>query len=104
MSVNEIVSQLGERLKQARLNADLTQQDIAAITGLSRKVIIRAEKGKAQLETIVAILMALGLDKQLDLFIPDVPPSPVQLAKRQASKRQRASGKREIKTDTKSSW
>ncbi|GAA0852832.1 helix-turn-helix transcriptional regulator [Aliiglaciecola litoralis] len=104
MSVSEIVAQLGQRLKQARLNADLTQEDIAAMTGLSRKVIIRAEKGKANLETLVAILIALGLEKQLDLFIPALPPSPVQMAKRKAAKRQRASGKRVVKPDTSSPW
>ncbi|MFA3790133.1 helix-turn-helix transcriptional regulator [Aliiglaciecola sp. SL4] len=92
MLIKEIVSNLGERLKQARLNADLTQQDIADKTGLSRKVIMRAEKGHAQLETVVAILVALGLSKQLDLFIPIATESPVQLAKRQGQKRQRASG------------
>lgn len=99
MSVIDIVQELGERIKQLRLNADLTQQDIAELAGISRKVVIQAEKGKAQLETIVAILVALGLDKQLDLFIPPTPPSPIQLVKNQSNQRRRASGKRRVKSD-----
>lgn len=43
-----IAQQLGERLKQARLNADMTQIDVAAHAGVvSRKAVLNAEKGKA---------------------------------------------------------
>ena len=45
-----IAEDLGERLKQARLNANLTQADVAERSGVSRKVLINAVKGKVQLE------------------------------------------------------
>ncbi|GAC14680.1 helix-turn-helix transcriptional regulator [Aliiglaciecola lipolytica] len=104
MQLKNLVADLGERLKQARLNADLTQQNLADKTGLSRKVIMRAEKGQAQLETVVAILMALDLTKQLDLFIPIATESPVQLAKRQGQRRQRASGNQVTPKKGVSTW
>lgn len=104
MQLKNLVADLGERLKQARLNADLTQQNLADKTGLSRKVIMRAEKGQAQLETVVAILMALDLTKQLDLFIPIATESPVQLAKRQGQRRQRASGNQVTSKKGVSTW
>lgn len=85
---------LGQRLKQARLNRDLTQQEVAERAGLSRKAVLNAEKGKAQLEVLVAILQALDLTAQLDNFLPPQPPSPIQLAKLQGKQRQRASGQR----------
>lgn len=85
---------LGRRLKQARLNRDLTQQEVAERTGLSRKAVLNAEKGKVQLEVLVAILQALDLAAQLDNFLPPQPPSPIQLAKLQGKQRQRASGQR----------
>lgn len=85
---------LGQRLKQARLNRDLTQIEVAEHAGVSRKAVLNAEKGKTQLEVLIAILQALDLTAQLDNFLPPQPPSPIQLAKLQGKQRQRASGQR----------
>ncbi len=82
---------LGERLKQARLNADMTQANLAQIAGVSRKVVLNAEKGKVQLEAFVALMLALNLADQLDKFLPPQTISPVQLAKLHARQRKRAS-------------
>lgn len=90
-SASAITVELGERLKQARLNADLTQTEVATLAGVARKTVLNAEKGKVQLEVFVAILLALDLIKQLDLFLPKQQISPIQLAKLQGKKRQRAS-------------
>lgn len=89
-----IAETLGQRLKQARLNRDLTQQEVAERAGLGRKAVLNAEKGKTQLEVLIAILQALDLTAQLDNFLPPQPPSPIQLAKLQGKQRQRASGQR----------
>lgn len=88
----EISRKLGERLKMARLNLNMTQEQVAIKAGLSRKIVGSAEKGKAQLESFIGILQALSLTDQLDLFIPPQEISPIQLAKLHGSKRQRASG------------
>jgi putative transcriptional regulator len=88
-----LAQELGERLKQARLNHDLTQHEVAKRAGLGRKTVLNAEKGKVQLENMVAIMMALELTDQLNLFLPKPEVSPRQLAKLQGKKRQRASGK-----------
>jgi len=45
MSPADIAEQLGDRLKQTRLNADLTQADLASRTGLTRRTILNAGKG-----------------------------------------------------------
>lgn len=86
-----IAEALGERLKQARLNADLTQMRLAELAGVTRKVVLNAEKGRVQLDAFVALLQALDLTEQLDKFLPPQPVSPVQLAKLQAKQRKRAS-------------
>ncbi len=93
-SPSAIAEELGRRLKQARLNNNLTQSDIADQAGISRKSVINAEKGKAQLEVFVAILAALKLTAQLTNFLPEQGISPVQLSKLHRKKRQRASGQR----------
>lgn len=99
-----IAEELGERLKQARLNADLTQSEVARLAGVSRKVVLNAEKGKSQLEAFVAIIAALNLTENLDRFLPQQPISPIQLAKLQGKHRQRASGQRKIKDEGKPEW
>ncbi|SFR60332.1 helix-turn-helix transcriptional regulator [Thiomicrospira sp. ALE5] len=91
-SAAAVAEALGERLKQARLNQNRTQAEVAMFVGVSKKTILNAEKGKAQLDVFVAILQALDLVEQLDRFLPPQLISPIQLAKLQGQQRQRASG------------
>lgn len=88
-----LAEELGERLKQARLNKNFTQLEVAEHAGVSRRTVINAEKGKATLEVFVAIMIVLNLTEQLNLFLPPQPISPIQLAKLKGEKRQRASGR-----------
>ena len=90
-----VLLEIGRRLRRERLNADLGQAALAERVGLSRKTIQNAEDGKnCSLETIIRMLRGLGLLAQLDAFLPDPGPSPVQLAKLKGKERQRASGSR----------
>ena len=91
MSPAAIAEQLGDRLKQARLNANLTQAELASKTGLNRRTILNAEKGNVQLKNLVAILVGLDMSDHLNLFLPIQEISPLQLAKLKGKKRQRAS-------------
>jgi putative transcriptional regulator len=93
-TASALTEMIGERLKQARLNRDLTQSDVAERAGLARKTVLNAEKGKVQLENLMAIMIALDLTEQLDRFLPAPEISPLQLAKLQGKQRQRASGQR----------
>jgi putative transcriptional regulator len=99
-SAAAIAEELGRRLKQARLNADLTQQQVSERSGVSRKVVLSAEHGKVQLESLVAILQALKLTQNLGAFLPEQAISPLQLLKLQGKQRQRASGARSSKANT----
>ncbi len=101
-----IATELGDRIKIARLNADLTQKELAKKAGLSLKAVTNSEKGTSTLESIIAILVALELTEQLNSFIPKQEISPVQLAKLQGKKRKRATGtsKTLAKTKDKPSW
>ncbi|GGN35993.1 MULTISPECIES: helix-turn-helix transcriptional regulator [Marinomonas] len=96
--------ELGERLKQARLNLNLTQSEVAALAGVARKTVLNAEKGKVQLEVFVAIMIALNLTDQLNLFLPKQEISPLQLAKLEGKKRQRASGVHREKNKGRLEW
>ena len=92
LTPHAIATELGDRVRIARLNADLTQKELAEKAGISVKAITNSEKGKSTLESLVAILVALEMTEQLNSFIPKQQISPVQLAKLQGKKRQRASG------------
>lgn len=104
MTASALAEEIGARLKQARLNQDLTQSEVAELAGVSRKTVLNAEKGKVQLEFMIAILMALDLTDQIDLFLPKQAISPLQLAKLQGKKRQRASGRRSDKDEEPLEW
>ena len=95
MSDAAILEEIGRRLRRVRLNRNLTQADLAKQAGIGRRTLQKAEDGEVTtLETLVAILRGLGLLSQLDQFLPEPPPSPVQLAQLQGQIRQRASGRR----------
>jgi len=96
-----IAEELGNRLKQARLNADLTQAELALRTGLNRRTILNAEKGNVQLKNLAAILVSLDMADQLNLFLPVQEISPLQLAKLKGKKRQRASKSKKRKSQIK---
>jgi len=93
-SASLLAAEIGERLRQARLNSNFTQSQVAELAGVSRKTVINAEKGKVQLEILIAIMSVLDLTHQLDAFLPSPSISPRQLAKLQGKQRQRASGTR----------
>jgi putative transcriptional regulator len=104
MTASAFAEEIGERLKQARLNRDLTQSEVAVLAGVARKTVLNAEKGKVQLEILIAIMMALDLTDQIDLFLPKQEISPLQLAKLQGKKRQRASGQRRDADEETPEW
>lgn len=104
MTASTFAEEIGERLKQARLNRDLTQSEVAVLAGVARKTVLNAEKGKVQLEILIAIMMALDLTDQIDLFLPKQEISPLQLAKLQGKKRQRASGQRRDTDEETPEW
>jgi putative transcriptional regulator len=104
-SPSAIATELGNRLKQARLNANLTQRSLVDKTGLSIKAIMNAEKGKSQLETLITVLIALNLVEQLNLFIPEQEISPLQLVKLKGKQRLRASKNKAVQQEEdKLSW
>jgi len=88
---NEILQLLGDRLKQYRLQKNITRQDLAERAGAHPNTILHAEAGKdPRLSTVVKMLRALQRIEALDAFLPPPSISPLQLAKAQSKPRQRA--------------
>ena len=90
LTVHAIAGELGDRIKTARLNANLTQKALAQKSGISLKAVTNAEKGKSTLESVIAMLIGLEITEQLNYFIPKQEISPVQLIAMQGKERKRA--------------
>jgi transcriptional regulator with XRE-family HTH domain len=73
----EILQELGRRLRGLR--GDRSQEETAALAGLSRQTVARAEHGdNPTLLTIVRLLRVYGRLGALDAFIPEPEVSPMQ--------------------------
>jgi len=94
MTDRGIVEEIGSRIKSLRLRKNLTQQQVSEAAALSLNSIKALESGKGKLSTLIAVFRELGVLETIDNFIPETIISPLQLAKQQGKKRQRASGKR----------
>ncbi len=86
--------EIGGRIRSLRLRRNLTQQQVADAADLSLNAIKSIESGKGKLLNLIAVLRELGALDTFDSFIPESSISPIQLARKQGKKRQRASGKR----------
>jgi len=90
-STEEILRELGSRLRDYRLQQNLPVAEVAERAGLSRNTIGNAETGRdPRLSTVVRILRVLGKLDALDAFLPPPLLSPMQLLQNKGKKRKRA--------------
>lgn len=78
-SVTELVRLLGSRFKDYRLRANITQKEVAEMSGLSMMTIHRFENGTAKnisLSTFLLLLKAVGNINDLNELMPEQPESP----------------------------
>lgn len=94
MTDRTIARELGARLKQRRLNRNMSQKEMAVSAGLSITAIQGAEKGETTVLTLIKVLRVLRSLDALDGFLPEAEVSPLQLAKLEGKKRKKASGTR----------
>lgn len=92
MSDVAIGRELAARLKQVRLTKNISQQELAKKTGIHRVTLSRIESGqKMSLQTFIHLMRGLEILENLDALVPEVPPSPLDLARLKGNTRQRAS-------------
>jgi len=94
-TTDEILRELGARLRGYRLQQNVTTAELARRAGIGVATAARAETGRnTSMETIVKILRALGRLDGLDAILPEPLVSPIQLAARRGRQRQRARPRR----------
>jgi len=78
-SAPEIIHLLGERFKEYRLMANLTQKQVAELSGITVQTISRFEKGTANnlsLGAFVMLLKAIGFIEGINQVLPAMPENP----------------------------
>lgn len=104
MSDSALIETIGEFVKHHRLLQNKTQQQLATEAGINRSTISQIEKGeKITLQSLLQVLRVLNLLNIMDAFKIHQQISPLQLAKLQQNKRQRARNK-DNNNDNKSDW
>lgn len=94
-SVERSLAALAARLRQARLDANLTQRELARRAGVSLKTLGNAEDGQnISLETFLRLLQGLGRLGEASTLLADEGPSPIELAARRGRRRQRVRASR----------
>jgi len=87
---NMILEILGRRIRQERMNQNITQKVLAANAGVAIVVVQRLEGGRGcGLGTFIRILRTLGRLSQIDLFLPEPGMSPLLLARYRSRERKR---------------
>jgi len=78
----------------------MTQVEVADRAWVSKRTVLKAEKGNVRLADLIAILQALEILDEIDSFLPEPPLSPIELLKLRGKIRKRASGNNKNKIDT----
>ncbi len=105
MTDNAIIRDIGKRIKQIRLNKNISQQELSKKSGIHRVTISKMETGqKISLMTLVQVLRGLGELQRLERIIPEEIVSPIQLAKLQGEKRKRASKQISVVKEEEYEW
>lgn len=90
-SLPELVRLLGTRFKEYRMCCNLTQKEVAELSGVGLTTIYKFENGTAgnvSLSTFLHLLKVVGQINALDNLLPELPESPY-LMRRDDKKAQR---------------
>jgi transcriptional regulator with XRE-family HTH domain len=83
-STPEIVRLLGERFKEYRMRGNLTQKEVADLSGVGLTTIYKFENGTAgniSLSTFILLLKVVGRVNALEDLLPELPESPYLMRK-----------------------
>lgn len=103
-STSEVLSELGSRMKSARIAIPATQKELAEMTNLSQRTISNLETGKdVSFSTVIDVLRALGQLQSLELMIPEQGPRPSEFVSL-GKKRERVRNNKKTPGQVQSGW
>ena len=72
LSSHSALSEIASRLKAYRIDYPLSQKELADKSGVAVRSILRMESGEdVQFGNLIKVLIALDLDANLDMLVPD---------------------------------
>ncbi|MCF0177287.1 MAG: helix-turn-helix transcriptional regulator [Bacteroidales bacterium] len=86
----ELLRMLGKRFRDYRMRCNLTQKEVAELTGLNYNTVGGFENGSNKnisVTTLIALLKVVGRIDALDDLMPELPPSPYLLRKEKTAQR-----------------
>jgi transcriptional regulator with XRE-family HTH domain len=85
-----VLREMGDRLGRRRIDAGLTQAELAEEAGISKRTVERIEAGDSTDSVmLLRVLRVLKLLEALDQLVPDLPQSPLVLLKSRGRARKR---------------
>jgi transcriptional regulator with XRE-family HTH domain len=83
---------LGERIARYRIEAGLTQAELAEQAAIGKRTLERVEAGNGtELVTLIRVLRILKALEGFERLLPELPPSPIEQLKLRGKRRQRVS-------------
>src|ERR1700733_11356305 len=77
-----VLQEIGQRAERRRIDAGLTQAQLAQEAGISKRTVERIEAGHStDFVMLLRVLRVLKLIDALDQLVPDLPQSPLMLLK-----------------------
>lgn len=90
-SSEQVVADLGDRLRRLRLASNVTQADLAHKAGVGTRTLVRLEGGEGgTIDTLVRVITALGLGSHLEALLPDPQIRPMERVQLRGRERLRA--------------
>ena len=83
-STPELIRLLGGRFKEYRMRCNLTQKEVAELSGIGLTTIYKFENGTTgnlSLSTFILLLKVVGQINALDNLMPELPESPYLIRK-----------------------
>lgn len=100
-----VLAELGQRLVQRRIDARLTQAELAERAGVGKRTVERIEAGEsAHLISLVRIFRELELLGVLDQLLPATGPRPIDQLRRRGRRPQRVSKRAKSSDDDHWTW
>lgn len=103
-SNEQVIKELGMRIRRVRIDTPLTQEQLAMRAGVSLSVVTRLERGgDVRMSGVVCVLRALGLLGNLDSLVPKAATRPSDIVEL-GHERQRASSSTRKPVETPRTW
>ena len=84
MTNEALLQYVGKQMRQMRINARLSQQDLADRSGVSRATVVQVESGKGiKMESVIALLRAMNKLELLNNFETQAVTSPLLIAEQE---------------------